>query len=172
MQDFIVNAALWITPDFAPSDRRTVDELAPYELDEASLAQFEALLPARQDDAIDASSTEEGSSGIAGVGARGSAGGAAASAFFAATSAPDAGVRSRDVRPPEPDAIVSSYTIHHARIGVVHVHQSTGGHGGVGALTLSTDDDDLRARLREAMPALREAIADGDGRGPDLSVDA
>lgn len=172
MQDFSVNAAAWITPDFAQTDRRAVDETAPYDVDEALLAQFEALLPTQPGERADASNADEGTSSIGGVGGAGGVGSPAATAFAAATSPGEASVRSRNVHVPEADAIVSSYTIHHARVGVVHVQQSTAGHGGVGAMTLSTDDDGLRARLREAMPALRGAMTDGDGRGPELSVDA
>lgn len=172
MQDFSVNAAAWITPDFAQADRRIADEVVPYEVDEALLAQFEALLPAQAGEYADVSGADDGTSSIGGVGGAGGIGSPAATAFAAATSPSEASVRSRDVHVPEADAIVSSYTIHHARVGVVHVQQSTAGHGGIGAMTLSTDDDSLRARLREAMPALRGAMTDGDGRGPDLSVDA
>lgn len=172
MQDFSVNVAAWITPDFAQADRRAVDEVAPYEVDEVLLAQFEALLPAQPGECADASGADDETSSIGGVGGAGGVGSSAATAFAAATSPSEASVRPREVHVPEADAIVSSYTIHHARVGVVHVQQSTTGHGGVGAMTLSTNDDSLRARLREAMPSLRGAMADGDGRGPDLSVDA
>lgn len=172
MQDLTVNAAAWIAPDFVQADRRAADEAAPHEVDEALLAQFEAFLPAQQGGCTDASSADERTSSIDGASGVGGVGLPAAAAFAAATLPSEAGVRSREARAPEADAIVSSYTVHHARVGVVHVQQSTGGHGGVGALTLSTDDDNLRVRLREAMPALRSAMTDGDGRGPDLSVDA
>ena len=172
MQDFSVNAAVWITPDFAQAGRHSVDETAGYEVDEASLAQFEALLPMPKGEGVDGQSADAGASEIGGVGGVGGVGGPATTAFAAETSPGEASGRPRDAGAPQPDAVVSSYTIHHARLGVVHVEQSTGGSGAVGAVTLRTDDEALRERLRNAMPALRGALAGGDGRGPDVSVDA
>lgn len=175
MQDFSVNAAAWIAPDFAQAGRYSVDETAGYELDEASLAQFEALLPMQQGEGVDGQGADDGASEIGGTGGVGGVGGSGASgatAFAAGTSHSEASGRPREAGAPQPDAVVSSYTIHHARLGVVHVEQSTGGNGAVGAVTLRTDDEALRARLRDAMPALRGALAGGDGRGPDVSVDA
>ena len=172
MQDFSVNAAAWIAPDFAQAGRHSVDEPAGYELDEASLAQFEALLPMPQGEGVDGQSADAGASEVGGIGGVGGVGASGATAFAAGTSHSEASGRPRDAGAPQPDAVVSSYTIHHARLGVVHVEQSTGGNGAVGAVTLRTDDEALRARLRDAMPALRGALAGGDGRGPDVSVDA
>ena len=166
MQDFSVNATAWIAPDFAQAGRHSVDETAGYEVDEASLAQFEALLPMPPGEGVDDQGNDAGLSGIGGVGA------SVAVAFAAGMAQSEASGRPRDAGAPQPDAVVSSYTIHHARLGVVHVEQSTGGNGAVGAVTLRTDDEALRARLRDAMPALRGALAGGDGRGPDVSVDA
>lgn len=178
MQDFALSPAAWIAPDFAQADPRVVEDTASYDVDEALLAQFEALLPAGPGELVVGSGGDGESAGVSSLGGIGDIGGvgapgvAAATAHTAATSQHEAGGRPRDERAAHADGIVSNYTIHHARLGVVRVQQSNGANGGPGALTLGTDDEALRARLRDAMPALRSALADVDGRGPDISVDA
>ncbi|MGI4776872.1 MAG: hypothetical protein ACRYGA_01930 [Janthinobacterium lividum] len=179
MQDFALSTGVWTVPDFAQADRRAVDDMGPHDVDEASLAQFEALLPAGLPiEPVVGSGSDGESAGAAGLGGIGGIGGigppgvAAATVQTATISQNEARGRLRDARATQSDAIVSEYTIHHARLGVVHVQQSNGGSGSAGALTLSTDDEALRVRLRDAMPALRGALTDVDGRGPDISVDA
>ncbi|RZL99017.1 MAG: hypothetical protein EOP73_20905 [Variovorax sp.] len=175
MQDFIVNAATWIAPEPAQAERRAAEESAPYELDEASLAQFEALLPVGPCDRVAGSNGEGGSSSVGGIGGVGGAGTATVGATTfhdPAAARNDSGGRRTELAALQGDTIVSTYTIHHARLGVVHVQQSEARRGVVGALVLRTDDAALRARLRNAMPALRGAFGDGDGRGTDISVDA
>ena len=169
MQDMTVNAAAWVMPDFAQAERRTLADTVPYEVDEASLAQFEAMLPPSPGEHAYSS---DGDMGVSGAGAVGGAVHSASVAFAGATSHSEAGKRSTTANAPEPDAVVSRYTIHHARLGVVHVQHATGSAGAGDALVLRTDDDALRNRLRNAMPALRGAMSDGEGRGPAVSVDA
>ncbi len=171
MQDLSVTAAAWITPDFAQFDPFVSADSACSALDEDALAQFEAMLPQglgeRADDScVDSAESGGIAGGVGGVNGSGGAGSASA------TSQGEAGGRPTEPRALQADAIVSSYTIHHARIGVVHVQQSVGAGGAVGTLALRTDDDELRSRLRDAMPALRSALADCAGQEPTLSVDA
>ena len=170
MQDFNVNAVVRIGPDFAQAERQAVEDAASYEVDEASLAQFEALLPAAPGDRIDMSDADHASSDVGSVSG---AGAASTTASMAAMSPSEFGGRPKEEPvPSRNDALISSYTIHHARVGVVHVEQSSGGPSGIGAMTLRTDDDALRVRLRDAVPSLRGALAFAHGPGFDISVDA
>lgn len=171
MQDFSVSAAAWTAPEVMNADPRMSDDgifrdvNGDGDSDETLLAQFEALLPLASGESADASGTDiPGPVGGIGV--------ATAFGFAATASRSEAGGLPVDVQTPAPDAILSSYTIHHARVGVVHVVQSAGMGGTPGLLTLRTEDDALRNRLRAAVPALRSALADDGGRGPDVSVAA
>ncbi len=171
MQDMTVTAAVWIPPEFAQSDRYVPADASWSATEEDALAHFEAMLPFAQGERADGAGPDSVGSG-GGTGAVGMGGMSGPESASATPQGEPGGRRPGESRVPQPDAIVSTYTIHHARLGVVHVQQTTGGGGAVGTLALRTDDDALRARLRDAMPALRCALADDAGRGPSLSVDA
>ena len=174
MQDFILSAAAWIAsePVQAQTERRAADEASPYEFDEASLAQFEALLPIGPCDRVAGSDSEGSSTSVGGVGGADAATVRSTTFEDPAAARNDAGGRRTELAALHGDTVVSSYTIHHARLGVVHVQQSDARRGVAGAVVLRTDDAALRARLRNAMPALRGAFGDGDGPRTDISVDA
>jgi hypothetical protein len=62
----------------------------------------------------------------------------------------------------------TEFSIHHARIGVVHVRQSADIHGGV--IHLSTEDATLRQRLEGSAKGLKSVMADAQGRSPEVEI--
>ena len=164
MQEVALNGVRW---NPAPADV-TERELAWMDpLDEALLAQFETLLPAwctapPSTSLEEQSSTSTGSIAATGRPASCNVGGAEAQG--------EAGWKAMQSTGAGSDAIVSNYTVHHARMGTVHVQHSSAVRGS--ALMLRTDDDEMRARLRDAMPAMQDAMTDVDGRGPQIDIES
>jgi hypothetical protein len=166
MQEITLNALRLALPAL---DRYAVDN-GPDGLETADdelLAQFEQLMPStavdpeRQDDPGTADTADTAISSV-GTRSMGSAG--------ATVSQGGAEWQRVDISRAEPDDASSEFSVHHAKIGVVHVQQSSGRQGG--SIMLRTDDLLLRERLRTAAADLQAAMTDASGRGPDVAIES
>jgi hypothetical protein len=135
------------------------------EPDDQLLAQFEDLMPSPPAGPEGQPDTDTvADNAIAGVGSR------SADSAAAAVSQGGAEWQRVNVSCAEPDGPSSEFSVHHSKIGVVHVQQNSDRNGG--SIKLRTDDVLLRERLRGATAGLQAVMMDASGRAPDVAIES
>lgn len=163
MQEIALNALRLPLPAL---DRYATDNgLADIETaDDEWLAEFEELMPSTAVDPERAADPGTADTAIASIGGR--------SIGLAGATVSQGGTEWQrvEISRAEPDGPSAEFSVHHSKIGVVHVQQSSDRQGG--SITLRTDDLLLRERLQTAAAGLQAAMTDASGRGPDVAIES